>query len=110
MITATDLLVEADSKNVQDAPAIRVGFVMHVMQVAGAEVLVAEIIRRLGSRIQPTIFCLDGIGTLGEQLQQQGIEVVCLNRQPGFDRQVAFRFAREIRKRNMGAPLEAQRA
>ncbi|HAY80138.1 MAG TPA: glycosyl transferase family 1, partial [Planctomycetaceae bacterium] len=80
---------------------LRVGFVMHIMQVAGAEVLVAEIIRRLGERIQPTIFCLDGIGTLGEQLQQQGIDVVCLNRQPGFDRSLAFRFAREIRQRKI---------
>ena len=80
---------------------LRVGFVMHIMQVAGAEVLVAEIIRRLGERIQPTIFCLDGIGTLGEQLQQQGIDVVCLNRHPGFDRSLAFRFAREIRQRKI---------
>ena len=31
---------------------IRVGFVMHAMQVAGAEVLVAETIRRLGKLIE----------------------------------------------------------
>ena len=30
---------------------LRVGFVLHVMQVAGAEMLVAETIRRLSGRI-----------------------------------------------------------
>src|SRR4051812_48774227 len=38
---------------------IRIGFVLHVMQVAGAEVLVAETVRRLGGAIDPVIFCLD---------------------------------------------------
>ncbi|HBI44866.1 MAG TPA: hypothetical protein DDY78_18725, partial [Planctomycetales bacterium] len=41
---------------------VRVGFVLHVMQVAGAEMLVAETVRRLAGRIVPTIFCLDAIG------------------------------------------------
>ncbi len=51
---------------------LRIGFVLHVMQVAGAEVLVAETIRRLAGRIAPTIFCLDAVGALGEQLQDGG--------------------------------------
>jgi hypothetical protein len=46
---------------------LRVGFVLHVMQVAGAEVLTREIVRRLGSRIMPTIFCLDAVGRIGEE-------------------------------------------
>ncbi|MCA9181674.1 MAG: glycosyltransferase [Planctomycetales bacterium] len=80
---------------------LRVGFVMHVMQVAGAEVLVAEIIRQLGDAIEPTIFCLDGIGPIGEQLQDEGVEVLCLDRRPGLDRRLAFRFAKEIRQRGI---------
>ena len=36
---------------------IRVGFIVHIMQVAGAEVLVRETIRRLAGKIVPTIFC-----------------------------------------------------
>ena len=80
---------------------LRVGFVMHAMQVAGAEVLVAEIIERLGSRLQPTIFCLDDIGQLGRQLIADGVDVVCLNRKTGIDRGLAFRFAREIRQRQI---------
>ncbi len=57
---------------------VRVGFVIHVMQVAGAEVLIAETIRRLGRYISPTIFCLDAVGSLGEQLLSEGVEVVWL--------------------------------
>ena len=49
-----------------DGLPIRVGFVLHAMQVAGAEVLVAETIRRLGNRIEPVILCLDSVGALGE--------------------------------------------
>ncbi len=72
---------------------LRVGFVLHVMQVAGAEVLVAEIIRRLRDSIEPTIICLDAIGPLGEALQREGVEVVCLNRKPGRDWGVGKRLA-----------------
>jgi L-malate glycosyltransferase len=80
---------------------IRVGFVVHVMQVAGAEVLVRETIQRLKSRIDPTIFCLDSIGTIGEQLRDEGTRVVCLGRRPGRDFSVAWRMAAEIRTRRI---------
>jgi len=63
------------------------------MQVAGAEVLVAEIIRRLRDSMEPTIFCLDAIGPLGEALQDEGVDVVCLNRKPGRDWGVGKRLA-----------------
>lgn len=79
----------------------RVGFVVHVMQVAGAEVLVREAIRRLGNRIVPTIFCLDRIGVLGEELQKDGVDIVCLDRKPGRDYSVSWRMAREIRRRDL---------
>ena len=66
------------------------------MQVAGAEMLVMETVRRLAARIKPTIFCLDAVGALGEQLQAEGVEVVCLGRRPGRDWRVAWRLAREM--------------
>lgn len=72
---------------------LHVGFVLHVMQVAGAEVLVAEIIRRLRDSMEPTIFCLDAIGPLGKALQDEGVDVVCLNRKPGRDWGVGKRLA-----------------
>lgn len=80
---------------------IRVGFVVHVMQVAGAEVLVRETIRRLGPAIVPTVFCLDKVGQIGEELVTQGVEVVCLNRRPGLDFSVSRRLAAAARDRQI---------
>jgi glycosyltransferase involved in cell wall biosynthesis len=72
---------------------VRVAFVVHVMQVAGAEVLVRETIRRLGPRIVPTIFCLDRVGQIGEELVADGIDLVCFDRKPGRDFGVSRRLA-----------------
>jgi glycosyltransferase involved in cell wall biosynthesis len=83
------------------AHSIRVAFVLHVMQVAGAEVLVAETIRRLAGRIEPTVLCLDGVGTLGERLLVEGIPVVCLGRLPGHDWRVVWRMAGQVRARRI---------
>lgn len=80
---------------------IRVGFVLHSMHVAGAEKLVAELIARLRGRIAPTIFCLDGVGTLGESLIAEGVPVLSLGRRPGRDLRVAWRLARELRARRI---------
>ncbi|QDS88354.1 Putative glycosyltransferase EpsD [Rosistilla ulvae] len=83
-----------------EAP-LRVGFVMHVMQVAGAEVLVKQIIERLADKIEPTVFCLDALGELGQQLRDAGVPVVVLDRQPGLDRNVPRRLAAEVRSRGI---------
>lgn len=80
---------------------LRVGFVLHVMQVAGAEVLVAAIIRRLGQKIAPVVLCLDGIGQLGEQMRKEGVPVLELQRKPGFDRGLPGRVARAIEHHNL---------
>ncbi len=69
---------------------LRIGFVLHIMQVAGAEMLVTEIVRRTRGRLEPTIFCLDGIGPLGEQLRGEGVEVIDLNRRPGLDYRIGL--------------------
>ena len=87
-------LVGAGADELTSQAPIRVGFVMHVMQVAGAEVLVAEIIKQLGAAIEPTIFCLDDVGTIGERLREEGVEVICLNRRAGFDRGLPSRLYR----------------
>jgi glycosyltransferase involved in cell wall biosynthesis len=80
---------------------LRIGFVLHVMQVAGAEVLVAETIRRLRDLIEPVVLCLDGVGQLGEQMQREGVAVVALGRKPGLDFAVARSIAREVASRNL---------
>ncbi len=71
------------------------------MQMAGAERLVVETIRRLGARIRPTVFCLDAEGTLGKDLIAEGVDLVVLGRRPGLDLGVARRLAREIRQRRV---------
>ena len=71
------------------------------MQVAGAEILVAELIRRLGPRLDPVVFCLDAVGPLGEELRSQGIPVVTFNRRPGRDWRVAWRMGGELRERGV---------
>uniref|UniRef100_A0A7C2NZE3 Glycosyltransferase n=1 Tax=Schlesneria paludicola TaxID=360056 RepID=A0A7C2NZE3_9PLAN len=101
-----EIALSAAPDQLNDSPGatctpIRVGFVMHVMQVAGAEVLVARIIQELGSRIEPVIFCLDRIGELGERLQSEGVEIVCLHRKPGRDWSVVGRLAGEIQRRRI---------
>jgi L-malate glycosyltransferase len=82
-----------------ETPEIRVGFVLHGMPVAGTEMMVAEIVRRLRSRIRPVIFCLDEIGALGERVRSEGVDVVVLGRRPGLDLRVAWRLARQMRTR-----------
>ena len=76
---------------------IRVAFVLHTMQVAGAEVLVAETIRRLKPRIEPVVLCLDAVGQLGEQMQADGVPVIAYGRRSGQDFGVARRMARDLR-------------
>jgi L-malate glycosyltransferase len=82
-------------------PPVKVGLVVHVMQMAGAERLVVETIRRLGSRIHPTVFCLDDEGPLGAELVRDGIDLVVLGRSPGLDLRVAWQLADEIRRRQI---------
>jgi L-malate glycosyltransferase len=80
---------------------VRIGFVMHVMQVAGAEVLVKQIIERLAGKIDATVFCLDGLGTLGQHLVDHGTPVVVLGRRPGLDWKVTKRLATEVKNRDI---------
>lgn len=86
---------------VDDSSPIRVAFVVHSMHVAGVEILVAETIRRLGARLIPTVFCLDAVGPLGEQLRDDGVDVVCLGRRPGRDLRLAWRLAMSLRARRI---------
>src|SRR3954447_21704051 len=80
---------------------LRVAFVVHVMQVAGVEMLIAETIRRLRGRVAPTILCLDAIGQLGERLRGEGVVVECLGRRPGLDWRVPGRLAALARERDV---------
>jgi glycosyltransferase involved in cell wall biosynthesis len=87
---------------------IRVGFVVHAMQVAGAEALVRETVRRLGPAIVPTVFCLDTVGAIGEELRAGGVDLVCLGRRQGWDFAVSRRLAAAATERRIEV-LHAQR-
>lgn len=80
---------------------IRIGFVLHSMGVAGAEVLVAEILERGGAALAPTILCLDEVGELGRELGARGVEVVALGRRPGLDLRLAGSIFRACRQRDL---------
>ncbi len=90
---------ERDKVGHDSNDALRVAFVVHVMYVAGAEMLVAETIRRLGPKLTPVVFCLDEVGELGERLRAEGVDVVSFERKPGFDLSVVNRMAAEIQRR-----------
>lgn len=103
-VTPLQRILAYDFRNAPMSPSprpLRIAFVMHVMQVAGAEMLVAEIIRRLGAELEPCIICLDDVGQLGEQLRREGIEVIALGRRPGFDRRIPFALASMLRDRRI---------
>jgi len=93
----------ATNESVTNQPTrpIRIAFVLHVMQVAGAEMLVFDIIQRLGTKIKPVVFCLDSIGQLGERLQRSGIPIINFGRRPGIDAKIAINMAKEIRERHV---------
>lgn len=80
---------------------IRIGFVVHAMHVAGAEMLVAETIRRLRGRLEATVFTLDAVGKLGEALGAEGIPVICFGRRKGRDLRVGWAMAAEVRRRGI---------
>jgi glycosyltransferase involved in cell wall biosynthesis len=80
---------------------LRIGFVLHVMNVAGAEVLVRELIRRAGPRIVPSVFCLEDIGRMGREMREEGIDIVHFDRRDGVDWGVVRRMAKCFREREL---------
>lgn len=79
-----------------------IAHVLHRLQVAGAEVLAADLSRRLREHFHFVFFCLDGVGPLGETLRGEGFEVLDLGRKPGVDLSVARRIRKEAARRGVG--------
>ena len=71
--------------------------VLHCLGIGGAEVLAAEIARRLSDRYRFVFACLDSLGTLGEQLVRDGFRVEVLHRQPGLDWRCSSRLAQFLK-------------
>jgi L-malate glycosyltransferase len=79
-----------------------VAHVLHRLDLAGAEVLAADLARKLGERYRFVFLCLDGVGPLGEELDSQGFDVIDLKRRPGLDRSVARRLKDAVREHHIG--------
>jgi L-malate glycosyltransferase len=72
--------------------------VLHRLYLAGAEVLAADLARRLRDRYTFVFLCLDEVGPLGEALRGEGFEVIDLKRRPGVDWSVARRIHAAVRR------------
>ena len=73
---------------------------LHRLDLAGAEVLAAALARQLQGERQHfrfAFFCLDGLGSLGEALLEEGYAVEVLHRRPGIDLPLAARLGRLLR-------------
>ena len=94
---AEELLRKASAPATRRAPAA-VGQVLLSLTVGGGEVLAARIARRLKDRFRFVFFCLDGLGTLGEELRGEGFQVYVLERRPGIDWRCMRRMAILLRQ------------
>lgn len=72
-----------------------IGHVLHRLDYAGAEILAAQLTRKLSvpgtGSYRFIFFCLDGVGQLGETLRADGYKIVDLHRRPGIDLGLAVR-------------------
>lgn len=72
--------------------------VLHTLRVGGAEILAANLARRLQHRYRFVFACLEEVGTIGHQLINEGFQVEVLGRKPGLDWGCAFRLGRLCRR------------
>jgi glycosyltransferase involved in cell wall biosynthesis len=75
-----------------------VAHLLHGLWVGGAEVLAAQMARRLAGACRFVFICLDDLGTLGRQLRDDGFPVQVLGRRPGVDWACAGRLAEALRQ------------
>ena len=97
--TRRDIPALSGLRGADDPPAAcvataTVGQVLLSLTMGGGEVLAARIARRLNDRFRFVFFCLDELGTLGEELRDEGFTVRVLNRKPGVDWGCMRRLAR----------------
>jgi glycosyltransferase involved in cell wall biosynthesis len=71
---------------------------LHSLKVGGAEVLAARLARQFDSACRVLFVCLDELGTLGQQLRDEGFRVEVLGRRPGVDWRCVLRLARVLRR------------
>jgi glycosyltransferase involved in cell wall biosynthesis len=70
---------------------------LHGLRIGGAEVLAAGLARRFHGVFRFLFVCLDELGSLGQQLREEGFPVWLLRRQPGVDWQCSWQLAKLLR-------------
>lgn len=70
--------------------------ILHSLNVGGAEMLAAQLARKLRDSYRCVFACLDELGTLGAELRADGFQVEVLGRRPGVDWLCVYRLARLI--------------
>lgn len=82
-------------------PRLRVCQLLHTLNVGGAEVLTARLVRRLREQHDFVFVCLDELGSLGEELRREGFTVEVLARKPGLDVRCVWRLASFLRRQRV---------
>ncbi len=88
----------ADHRSARHATVCQV---LHSLTIGGAEVLAANLARRLSDRYRFVFACLDDLGPLGEQLRSEGFLVEVLGRKEGFDVRCVRRLAQFARSHHV---------
>ncbi len=84
-----------------EKPLTHLCFVVHSLNPGGAERLAVEMSIELSQDYRITVVCLDEPGKWAQSLREEGIPVLCLWRQPGFDRAAAVDLSRICREANV---------
>ena len=81
-------------------PPYHIMHVVHGLNVGGMEIMLNRLVKRLDPRrFRSTVCCFDVRGSLTEDLEQAGAEVLLLPRKPGVDYRYPFRLAQLFRNR-----------
>ncbi len=71
---------------------------MHILNPAGAEMLAVDLTRDLADQFDFIYLCLDGVGSLGKDLQNTGQRVYDLKRKAGIDWSLGKRIRKIIKE------------
>jgi L-malate glycosyltransferase len=82
-------------------PSVRTATVcqiLHGLKVGGAEILAAQLARKLNRDYRFLFICLDELGSLGSELRDDGFTVEVLDRRPGLDLRCVRRLSEIVRR------------
>lgn len=77
---------------------LHLAYVVHTLNPGGTERLVVDMSLAFARSYRVTVFCLDEPGLWANTLRQEGVEVYCIWRQPGFDPSTSMALASAFRR------------